>query len=138
MDYNKVIMIGRLGSKPMIKTLNNSQMAQFSIANSIRWLDKATSEYKERTNWHKIVVYGDRLVEKCLKLDKGDEVLIEGYLDNLVVQKKDSVNGENITINRIVVDGNQGKIIFGRKKENKLDISFEESESEVESDNIPF
>lgn len=78
---NKVILIGTLGANPIAKHFNNgSGYAQFSIATSERWQDKQTGEWRENTEWHRIVVHG-RLAEiACQYLKKGSKVYIEGSL----------------------------------------------------------
>lgn len=81
MSVNKVILIGRLGNDPEIKTLqNDSKVANFSLATSDVWYDKETGEKKEATEWHRVVVWGKKaeLVEKYLQ--KGSEVYLEGKL----------------------------------------------------------
>jgi len=78
---NKVILIGRLGSDPEVRyTPDGTAVANFSIATSDEWTDKATNEKKERTEWHRIVAFG-RLGEICGEyLSKGRQVYIEGKL----------------------------------------------------------
>ena len=63
-SVNKVILIGNVGKKPEIRaTQNGSKLASFSIATSKRWKDKSTQEYKDKTEWHKVVAFGDGLVD---------------------------------------------------------------------------
>ena len=78
---NKVILIGRLGSDPEVRyTPDGTAVANFSIATSDEWTDKATNEKKERTEWHRIVAWR-RLGEICGEyLSKGKQVYIEGKL----------------------------------------------------------
>ena len=78
---NKVILVGSLGANPIAKHFpNGSGYAQFSIATSERWQDKQTGEYRENTEWHRIVAHG-RLGEiACQYLKKGSKVYIEGSL----------------------------------------------------------
>jgi single-strand DNA-binding protein len=78
---NKVILIGRLGSDPEVRyTPDGTAVANFSIATSEEWTDKATNEKKERTEWHRIVAWR-RLGEICGEyLSKGKQVYIEGKL----------------------------------------------------------
>lgn len=80
MSVNKVIIVGNLGQKPELKQLPNGQaVANFSVATNKRWEDKAGSK-QERTEWHRIVVWGKQ-AETCAQyLDKGRQVYIEGEL----------------------------------------------------------
>jgi len=78
---NKVILIGRLGRDPEVRyTPDGAAIANFSIATSEEWKDKATGEKKERTEWHRIVAFR-KLGEICGEyLSKGRQVYIEGRL----------------------------------------------------------
>ena len=78
---NKVHLIGRLGKEVSIKyTQDGIAIANFSIATSEEWKDKATGEKKERTEWHRIVAF-KRLGEICGEyLSKGSQIYIEGRL----------------------------------------------------------
>ena len=78
---NKVILIGNLGRDPEVRyTPDGTAVANFSIATSDEWKDKATGEKKERTEWHRIVAFR-RLGEICGEyLSKGRQVYIEGRL----------------------------------------------------------
>ncbi len=78
---NKVMLIGRLGKDPDVRfTQGGMAVASFSMATSEGWVDKATNEKKERTEWHRIVAFG-KLGEICGEyLAKGKQVYIEGRL----------------------------------------------------------
>ncbi len=81
-SVNKVILLGRLGGDPEIRvSQDGTKIARFSIATGESWKDKNTNEKKERTDWHKIVIFSPGLsdiVEKFLK--KGSLVYIEGQI----------------------------------------------------------
>ena len=81
-SVNKVILVGNLGRDPEIRfAQNGNKIANFSIATSESWRDKSSGERKEKTEWHRIVVFTEGLaniVEKYLK--KGSKVYIEGAL----------------------------------------------------------
>ena len=91
-SVNKVILIGNLGKDPEIKSFQNGgRIANFSIATSESWKDRATGEKKERTEWHNISVNSDGLVgvvERFLK--KGSKVYIEGQLRTRKWQDRDN------------------------------------------------
>ena len=78
---NKVILIGNLGIDPELRHTQNGQpVANFRIATSENWTDKTSGEKVERTEWHRIVVWG-RTAEHCSQyLSKGRTVYIEGRL----------------------------------------------------------
>jgi single-strand DNA-binding protein len=78
---NKVILIGRLGNDPEVRyTPDGTAVANFSVATSDEWTDKATNEKRERTEWHRIVAWR-RLGEICGEyLSKGRQVYVEGKL----------------------------------------------------------
>ncbi len=80
MSVNKVIIIGRLGADPELKTLGSGQaVANFNIATSENWVDRE-GQKQERTEWHRIVVWG-KLAEICRQyLAKGRQVFVEGKL----------------------------------------------------------
>lgn len=76
---NKVIIVGRLGADPELKTVGTGQVARLSIATSEAWTGK-DGQRQERTEWHRIVVWG-RQAENCAKhLSKGRQVYVEGRL----------------------------------------------------------
>lgn len=80
-SINKVILIGNLGADPEMRyTQDQNAVANFRIATSERWTDRATNERRERTEWHRIVCFR-RLAEICGEyLHKGSKVYIEGQL----------------------------------------------------------
>ena len=82
-SVNKVILVGNLGKDPEVRSFQNGgRVANFSVATSENWKDKATGERKEKTEWHKVEIYNDRLVDVVEKyLKKGAKVYIEGQLE---------------------------------------------------------
>lgn len=82
-SVNKVILVGNLGRDPEIRSFQNGgRVANLSIATSENWKDRATGERKERTEWHRVAIFNDRLVEVVEKyLKKGSKVYIEGQLE---------------------------------------------------------
>ena len=81
-SLNKVLLIGRLGADPEIKQMvNGKSVARLSIATSNTWKDKNTGEKKEKTEWHRVVIFNEglvKVVEQYVK--KGAQVYIEGQL----------------------------------------------------------
>ena len=82
-SVNKVILIGNLGRDPEIRTFQNGgRVANLSVATSDSWKDRATGERKEKTEWHRVVIFNDKLVEIVEKyLRKGAKVYLEGQLE---------------------------------------------------------
>jgi single-strand DNA-binding protein len=82
-SVNKVILIGNLGRDPEIRsTQNGKRIANLSIATSEKWKDKNSGEAKEKTEWHRVVIFNDRLSDVCEKyLSKGSKVYLEGALE---------------------------------------------------------
>ncbi|MEI6093008.1 MAG: single-stranded DNA-binding protein [bacterium] len=78
---NKVIIVGRLGKDPEVRyTTNGQAVANFSVATSENWTDKTSGQKQEKTEWHRIVVWG-RLAELCRDyLKKGRQVYVDGRL----------------------------------------------------------
>ena len=89
MSVNKVILVGRLGQNPEIRhTPSGASVANFSLATNETWLDK-TGQKQEKTEWHRIVVWG-KLAETCGQyLTKGRQIYVEGRLQTQQWQDKD-------------------------------------------------
>jgi single-strand DNA-binding protein len=90
-SVNKVILVGNLGKDPEIRrTQDGRPIANLSIATSESWRDKATGERKEKTEWHRVVIFSEglcRIAEQYLK--KGAKVYLEGQLQTRKWQDKD-------------------------------------------------
>lgn len=81
-SVNKVILVGHLGRDPELRALQNGdRVCNISIATSESWKDKSSGERKEKTEWHRVVIFNDRLADVAEKyLRKGNKVYIEGQL----------------------------------------------------------
>jgi len=81
-SLNKVTLIGNLGADPEVRTLpNGGKVVNLSIATSENWKDKSTGEKKEKTEWHRVVVFNENLVKVIEQyLHKGDKVYLEGQI----------------------------------------------------------
>jgi single-strand DNA-binding protein len=81
-SVNKVILIGNLGRDPEIRTTNDgTRIANFTLATNETWRDRTTGERRERTEWHRIVIFNERLADIAEKyLRKGSKVYLEGQL----------------------------------------------------------
>ena len=94
-SVNKVILVGNLGRDPEVRsTQSGDKVVNLSVATSERWKDKNTGEPREKTEWHRVVIFNDRLGDVAEKyLRKGSKVYVEGQLqtrkwtDNSGVEK---------------------------------------------------
>lgn len=81
MSVNKAIIVGNVGQDPEIKyTQAGQQVVRLSVATSENWTDKATNEKKEKTEWHKIVIFGKLADIAAQYIHKGSKVYVEGTL----------------------------------------------------------
>ena len=104
-SLNKVLLIGRLGADPEIKQMvNGKSVARLSLATSQSWKDKNTGEKKEKTEWHRIVVFNEGLVNVVQQyLKKGAQVYIEGQLSTR--KWKDEQSGQDKYTTEILIQG---------------------------------
>ena len=104
-SLNKVLLIGRLGADPEIKQMvNGKNVARLSLATSQSWKDKNTGEKKEKTEWHRIVVFNEGLVNVVQQyLKKGAQVYIEGQLSTR--KWKDEQSGQDKYSTEILIQG---------------------------------
>ena len=104
-SLNKVLLIGRLGADPEIKQMvNGKSVARLSLATSQSWKDKNTGEKKEKTEWHRIVVFNEGLVKVVQQyLKKGAQVYIEGQLSTR--KWKDEQSGQDKYSTEILIQG---------------------------------
>jgi single-strand DNA-binding protein len=81
-SVNKVILVGNLGRDPEVRqTQDGNPIVNLSLATSENWRDKATGERRERTEWHRVVIFNERLADVAQKyLRKGSKIYIEGQL----------------------------------------------------------
>jgi single-strand DNA-binding protein len=81
-SVNKVILVGNLGADPEIRTLNSGdRVANLRLATSETWRDRGSGERRERTEWHRVVIFNDNLVKVAEQyLRKGSKVYLEGAL----------------------------------------------------------
>lgn len=103
-SVNKVILVGNLGSDPEVRALNNGgKVAQFSVATSERWRDKNSGEQRERTEWHRVVIFSEGLVKIAESyLRKGAKVYIEGQLQT---RKWQDQSGQDRYSTEVVLQG---------------------------------
>ena len=100
---NKVILIGNLGREPEVKyATNGNAIANLAIATSESWTDKTTGQKQEKTEWHRVVVFG-KLAEICQQyVHKGSKVYVEGQLRTRKWQNKE---GQDQYTTEVVLSG---------------------------------
>ncbi len=103
-SVNKVILVGNLGADPEVRTLpSGSKMVQLSVATSENWRDKTSGERKERTEWHRVVIFSEGLVRVAEQyLRKGAKVYIEGALQT---RKWQDQSGQDRYSTEVVLQG---------------------------------
>ena len=104
-SLNKVLLIGRLGADPEIKQMvNGKNVARLSLATSQNWKDKNTGEKKQKTEWHRVVIFNEGLVNVVQQyLKKGSQVYIEGQLSTR--KWKDEQSGQDKYSTEVVIQG---------------------------------
>ena len=113
---NKVILVGRVGKEPDVKyTSNGSAICNLTLATSESWNDKVTGEKKEKTEWHRVSIFG-KLAEIAGKyLHKGSQVYVEGQLQT---RKWQDQNGQDRYTTEVVVQGFNGTMqMIGGKQQ---------------------
>ena len=107
-SVNKVILIGNLGKDPEIRTMQNGgKVANLSLATSESWKDKSTGERKEKTEWHRVVIFGNLadIAERYLK--KGSKVYVSGSLQT---RKWTDQSGQEKYTTEVVLQGFGGEL----------------------------
>ena len=103
---NKVILVGNLGNDPEVRFMpNGGAVANITIATSESWRDKATGEQREKTEWHRVAIYGKLAEVAGEHLKKGSQVYIEGQLQT---RKWEDQSGQDRFTTEVVVQGFNG------------------------------
>ncbi len=110
-SLNKVNLIGNLGADPEFRSLGDGkELATFNIATTDSWKDRATGEKKEKTEWHRIVVFNENLVNIVKNyVQKGSKLFIEGSLQT---RKWTDANGVEKYTTEVVLQNFGGTIIL--------------------------
>lgn len=133
-SVNKVILVGNLGKDPEVRhTQDGKAIVNLSLATSESWRDKATGERKEKTEWHRVVIFNDNIAKVAeAYLKKGSTIYIEGQLQTRKWTDKDGVEKYST---EIVLQNFKGELTMlgGGKAEEKND----ETEAFVASQKKP-
>lgn len=140
MSINKVILIGNIGQEPEIRVNQNGQeIASFSLATSDSWKDKNSGEKKERTEWHRIVVFSQGLVGIVKNyLKKGSKVYLEGSLQT---RKWTDKNGVEKYTTEIVLQNYSSILQILNQVEKEVNTDSNQKENDIQSQQdeyIPF
>ena len=135
-SLNKVLLIGRLGNDPEIKQMQNGKsVARLSVATSESWKDKSTGERKEKTEWHRVVIFNEGLVNVVQKyLKKGAQVYIEGQLNT---NKYTDNNGQEQYSTQIVLQGYSSSLTMLDGKNSSSGEGKKLDNSQLPSDDMP-
>ena len=113
---NKVILVGNLGAKPEVKYASNGNaISNLSVATSESWTDKSTGQKQERTEWHRVSLFGKLAEIAGQYLDKGSKVYVEGKLQT---RKWQDQNGQDRYTTEVVVSGFNGTLQMLDRRDN--------------------
>ncbi|MDR1694474.1 MAG: single-stranded DNA-binding protein [Lactobacillaceae bacterium] len=121
-SINKVILVGNLGNEPKVShTANGSKIVNLSIATSDSWKDKLSGERKERTEWHRVVIFNPQLADIAERyLKKGSKVYLEGQLQT---RKWEDTNGQERYSTEVVLQNFGGSLVLLDGREGGSDFS---------------
>jgi len=110
-SVNKVILVGNLGADPEVRTFQNGgKVCNLRVATSERWRDKNTGENRERTEWHTVAIFNDRLADLAQQyLRKGSKVYLEGQLET---RKWQDQSGQDRYSTEVVLRPYKGEMTF--------------------------
>ena len=133
-SVNKVTLVGNLGRDPEVRAMQNGdKIIQLSVATSDRWKDKSTGEQRERTEWHRVVIFNDalgKIAEQYLK--KGSTVYLEGQLQTR--KWTDQQSGQEKYTTEVVLQRYRGELtLLGSRPENQ--ISNDQQDAEIDQSN---
>ena len=133
-SVNKVTLIGNLGRDPEVRAMQNGdKIVQLSVATSDRWKDKNSGEQRERTEWHRVVIFNDalgKIAEQYLK--KGSTVYLEGQLQTR--KWTDQQSGQEKYTTEVVLQRYRGELtLLGSRSENQ--ISNDQQNPEIDQSN---
>lgn len=115
-SVNKVILVGNLGNDPEVRYMpNGTAVVNITVATSDSWRDKATGQQREKTEWHRVVLFGKLAEVAGEYLRKGSQVYIEGQLQT---RKWQNQNGQDQYTTEVVVQGFNGVMqMLGGKRD---------------------
>ena len=129
-SVNKVILIGNVGQDPEIRSFQSGgKVCNLSIATSERWKDRETKEQKERTQWHRVVVFNEPLINLIeMYVKKGSKLFIEGQLET---RKWTDASGQEKYSTEVVLRAYKGELTFLDSRSNNNDNDSFQSSNQV-------
>jgi single-strand DNA-binding protein len=108
-SVNKVILVGNLGRDPEARSFaNGGKVVKFSVATSETWNDRSSGDRKEKTEWHNVVIYDEKIAEVAERyLKKGAKVYVEGQMQ---YREYDDANGQKQKIAEVVIQRFRGAL----------------------------
>lgn len=135
-SVNKAIILGNVGKDPEVRSLTNGDpVCNLSVATSETWKDKQTGEKKERTEWHRINLFGPLAKIAGDYVRKGSKVYIEGQIQT---RKWQDQSGQDKYSTEIVVNGFGGKLVLLGEKKGGEHADYDGGSSGDLDDEIPF
>ena len=130
---NKVILVGNLGAKPEVKYASNGNaISNLSVATSESWTDKSTGQKQERTEWHRVSLFGKLAEIAGQYLDKGSKVYVEGKLQT---RKWQDQNGQDRYTTEVVVSGFNGTLqMLDRRDDSSSSAPSEDTNEKVQTE----
>lgn len=140
-SVNKVILVGNLGRDPEVRTMQNGgRVCNLSVATSERWKDKHTGEQKEKSEWHRVVIFDDRLCDVAERyLKKGSKVYLEGSLQT---RKWTDQSGTEKYSTEVVLQKFRGTLVMlgaGQESQQRAADDYQAPvDDDLDSDLVPF
>lgn len=136
-SLNKVCLIGHLGKDPEVRSFQNGgRVANLTVATSENWKDKTTGEKKEKTEWHRVSIFNDKIVDIAEKyLRKGAQVYLEGSLETRKWMDKEGV--EKYTTEVVLKNFNSTLTMLGKGAAGEAPVA-ENATDDDSSENVPF
>jgi single-strand DNA-binding protein len=133
---NKVILVGNLGAKPEIKYASNGNaISNLSVATSESWTDKSTGQKQERTEWHRVSLFGKVAEIAGQYLDKGSKVYVEGKLQT---RKWQDQNGQDRYTTEVVISGYSGTLqMLDRRDDMNSNAASQQAQPQAQNSNQP-
>ena len=133
---NKVILVGNLGAKPEIKYASNGNaISNLSVATSESWTDKSTGQKQERTEWHRVSLFGKVAEIAGQYLDKGSKVYVEGKLQT---RKWQDQNGQDRYTTEVVISGYSGTLqMLDRRDDMNSNTVSQQAQPQSQNSNQP-
>ena len=136
-SVNKVILVGNLGRDPEVRqTQDGRPIVNLSVATSESWRDRSSGERREKTEWHRVVIFNDRLADVAQKfLRKGSKVYLEGQLQT---RKWQDQSGQDRYSTEVVLGQFRGELtMLDGRSDSSMNSGFDEMSNQSSGDRIP-